>query len=215
MAGFADIHQSAVSATQFPAEDGITPLLWELSSGSASTCIEPQRLSSINSCDDRFLAAIACRYGRNLHENLVDAAWDREPWISFLAKLMQALWWTWQAIGVMINVSVYWMRFKAWFSDGQISIVQKVLEDYLVNGSERAHCLSLQMLIFKVSGPITDTSNSTYTSNGIANCLIWLAIVIHGDCRFECVIRGESEDSSKFSLNDHIDSSESRVLSLF
>ena len=128
---------------------------------------------------------------------------------------MQALWWTWQAIGVRINVSVYWMRFKAWFSDVQISIEQKVLEDYLVNWSERAHCLSLQMLIFKVSGPITDTSNSTYTSNGIANCPISLAIVNHGDCRFEYVIRCESEDTSKFSLKDHIGSSQSRVFVLF
>ena len=42
---------SAVSATQFHAEDGITPLILDLSSGSASTCIERQRLSTINSCD--------------------------------------------------------------------------------------------------------------------------------------------------------------------
>lgn len=47
MAGFADIHQSAVSVTQFHAEDGNTPLSLEISSGgSASTCIECQALTA-------------------------------------------------------------------------------------------------------------------------------------------------------------------------
>ena len=43
----------------------------------------------------------------------------------------------------------------------------------------------------KTRGPIKDTSNSTYTLDGwpldgIANCVIWLAIVHCEDCCFKC-----------------------------
>lgn len=58
---------------------------------------------------------------------------------------MQALWWTWQAIGVRIDVSVYWMRIEASL-DVQMLIEQKVIEDYLVIWSERGRCLSVQVL---------------------------------------------------------------------